>query len=255
MKDITKMSKEEIMEARIKMPPTYRNLTKDEKNIQNYRNKLDDIILEVCEKEYKITGMKGYLWYQKDYNMCQEKDFKNTALEISKDIKERLKFYKKKEKKDIENDNTLSVTDKKDFENVLDTAIKNVSAKIEIVSKEYSKDIQILEETITNNHFDFVTDPIEIQKMKEIAKLKMKEIIDYTKSIICNKKDILGLNNLKPLTRLYGSIVSRTILENIDEINHALVTSNDKELGQVFIKAFNQNIETEKIKFLQEQKV
>ena len=71
MKDITKMSKEEIMEAKIKMPPTYRNLTKDEKNIQNYRNKLDDIILEVCEKEYKITGMKGYLWYQKDYNMCQ----------------------------------------------------------------------------------------------------------------------------------------------------------------------------------------
>ncbi len=255
MKDITKMSKEEIMEARIKMPPTYRNLTEEEKNIQDYRNKLDDIILEVCEKEYKITGMKGYLWYQKDYNMCQEKDFKNTTLEISKDIKERLKYYKKKEKEDIKNDNAISVSDKKDFENVLDTAIKNISAKMEIVSKEYSKDIQILEETIKCKHYDFVKDDTEIQQMKEQARAKMKEILDYSRSIICNKKDILGLNNLKPLTRFYGSIVSRTILENINEINHAIVTSNDKELGQVFIKAFNQNIEIEKIKFLQEQNV
>lgn len=255
MKDITKMSKEEIMEARIKMPPTYRNLTEDEKNIQDYRYKLDDIILEVCEKEYKITGMKGFLWYQKDYNMCQEKDFKNTTLEISKDIKERLKYYKKKEKEDIKNDNAISVSDKKDFENVLDTAIKNVSAKMEIVSKEYSKDIKILEETIKSKHYDFVEDKAEIQQMKEQARAKMKEIVDYSRSIICNKKDILGLNNLKPLTRSYGSIVSRTILENINEINHALVTSNDKELGQLFIKAFNQNIEIEKIKFLQEQNI
>lgn len=255
MKDITKMSKEEIMEARIKMPPTYRNLTEDEKNIQDYRYKLDDIILEVCENNYLISYLEGFAWHQKDYNMCQEQKTKKNILEISKDVKERLKYYKKKEKNDIKNDNAISISDKKDFENVLDTAIKNVSAKMEIVSKEYSKDIKILEETIKSKHYDFVEDKAEIQQMKEQARAKMKEIVDYSRSIICNKKDILGLNNLKPLTRSYGSIVSRTILENINEINHALVTSNDKELGQLFIKAFNQNIEIEKIKFLQEQNI
>jgi hypothetical protein len=246
-----KMTKEELLEMSIEMPSIYINLTSDEKNENTYRNKLDDVIIDVCTNHYKIKRIESVIWFCDDYNIQNEFKYKRYIIDISNILKDRFKYYKKKEKNYIEEDKTLSLSTKNKLKKIVDNAFKNTNEKIDILVKGFQNDIDALKLYYKDHECCIIEDKADIEILKSQAIQMKQDIEDYCKQIVCNKKDTLKSKNLKPLTSAHTEIVAKTILENSCEINVAIQNSDLKKIGQIFIKSFNEKIELEKIKGLQ----
>lgn len=225
----------------------FSNLTSNEKNNLNlYKKILEEILTSTCESTCLIRGINGYIFYGEDYNMIQERDFKEGILNKLEALKKRFSLYHKQEKEDINKDITVNAISKKALLKTLDNAIKNIHMKIKILYDEYSTDIEYLDNKLSSESFKVIVGAeVDIRK-EEVVEMK-NNINSHCKQILCNNKDLIKLKSLKPLKYVYGPIVEKTILDNIVIINDTIIDGNTSKLAELFITAFNHNIELQKI--------
>lgn len=237
-------------EDRIKKWPielVFSNLEYYEKNdISLYKKRLDKILSATCASTCLISGIKGYIFFGEDYNMIQERDFKEMILNKLEALKKRFVLYQKQEKEDINEDSTLNTIGKKSLLKALDNSIKNILMKIKILSNEYITDVEKLEKELSEGNFkSIVGTEVDIRK-SEVVQMK-NNINNHCKQILCNNKDLLKIKPLKTLKYTYGPAVEKTILENIAAINDMIKNGNISKISEMFITALNHNIEEQKI--------
>lgn len=176
------------MELIFPMEKIYINLTNDEKNKDNYIEKVRDEILNMLNKNLQIGTVLWKIKYVISgpiYEICAIIQIEEEAIILLKKVIKRLSNYKCDEKLNITTDNSLTEKDKKSYINQLDKLFRKLNKKIKGVKSGLEIDLKNLNEKYENNNFEPHT--IGHGETRHENMIKLKSVMsDKLKSIICN---------------------------------------------------------------------
>lgn len=152
----------------------YSNLSMEDKNIENYEQKLNDIVFSKCSEALPYVVEKG-LFNVPNYRLNREKICRGKVIDTLKALSKSFNFFKKKEIESIDEDFMIQFEEKEVYKDKLKKIINDINKKI----KQF---IEIMENELADYESDSLNKveviPFDFQEDVEFAKQVNKVLKD-----------------------------------------------------------------------------
>lgn len=238
-KKIENIEAEEILERKkyieknlIYIPKIFEKLEISEKTIDIYAEKLKKLILKKCKIQ---IGYAIPLFSIDNYILKKEIEIRKEAISKIKLMKSSFSFFKKEEKKCINNDIYIESEKKEALEKVLDTIIKQLYKKFDYACKKFREELNSYQVMLELN---LIPDDKNVSDITNYVSAEFENIIKNDKIPLTRKR-----NKPKKMDKdIYANVIAKTLSKILPPEKISL------EFVENFIKDFNKNVEIENAK-------
>lgn len=212
----------------------YEKLAQDEKNVDTYAEKLNQMITSKNKLE---IGNCIPLFTVKNYLLLQELNLRKEFINKIKTMKKSFSFFKQEEKKSIGKDFFTTEEEKEDLKKVLDMIIKERYKKLDYALKKFQAELNGYKKML---------------ELDENINVKDKSVSDITDYLVNTYQNIMSdFEHIKiKKQKKFKKLSQKDYLSIIEETLSKITTTEQYslELAMKFINQFNKNVELENAK-------